>query len=134
MGRLATTSVFRSLAGGRGNRAHPRMALVLGAGGSRGAYEAGVLAYLFEKVYPELPPGFEFDLVSGTSVGALHAAYLGATSHERPADRASRLIESWSKLRLSDLFRTRDLVAFPLRALGMLSVSAELAALERVVR
>jgi NTE family protein len=107
---------------------------VLGAGGARGAYEAGVLAYLFEEIYPELPPGFEFDIVSGTSVGALHAAYLAATAHEPALRRASRLLSSWSQLRLSDVLRARDLVAFPLRALGMLRVSAELAALERVVR
>lgn len=110
------------------------MALVLGAGGSRGPYEAGVLAYLFEEIYPELPPSFEFDIVSGTSVGAPHAAYLAATAHEPASHRASRLLASWGKLRLSDVLRSRDVVAFPLRALGMLRVSAELAALERVVR
>jgi NTE family protein len=118
----------------RGGAGTSRVAVVLGAGGSRGAYEAGVLAYLFEEIYPELPPGFEFDIVSGTSVGALHAAYLAATAHEPASLRASRLLSSWSQLRLSDVLRARDLVAFPLRALGMLRVSAELAALERVVR
>jgi NTE family protein len=118
----------------RGEGAASRVALVLGAGGSRGAYEAGVLAYLFEEIHPELPPGFEFDIVSGTSVGALHAAYLAATAHEPASRRASRLRATWSQLRLSDVLRARDLVAFPLRALGMLRVSAELAALERVVR
>ena len=51
-----------------------RAALVLSGGGARGAYEAGVLSYLFEHVYPALPRGFEFDVVSGTSVGAIHAA------------------------------------------------------------
>lgn len=118
----------------RGGWAPARVALVLGAGGSRGAYEAGVLAHLLEEVYPELPPGFEFDIVSGTSVGALHAAYLAATAHEKPRGRAKRLIARWSELRLSDVLRARDLVALPLRALGILRVSAELASLERVVR
>jgi NTE family protein len=111
-----------------------RVALVLGAGGSRGAYEAGVLAYLLEEIYPELPPGFEFDIVSGTSVGALHATYLAATAHEPVAKRASRLLSRWSELRLSDVLRARDLMALPLRAFGILGVSAELAALQRVVR
>jgi NTE family protein len=116
----------------RGGAAASRVALVLGAGGSRGAYQAGVLAHLFEEIYPELPAHFEFDIVSGTSVGALHAAYLAATAHEPAPLRASRLRSSWSRLRLSDLLRVRDLVAFPLRALGLLRVSAELAALEGV--
>jgi NTE family protein len=110
------------------------VALVLGAGGSRGAYEAGVLAYLFEEIYPELPPGFEFDIVSGTSVGAVHAAYLAATAHQPALLRAERLCASWNRLRLSEVVRPLDLLAFPLRALGMLRVSAELAALERVLR
>jgi NTE family protein len=47
-----------------------RTAIVLSGGGARGAYEAGVLSYVFEKIYPRLP-GFEFDIVSGTSVGAI---------------------------------------------------------------
>ncbi len=51
-----------------------RVGLVLSGGGARGAYEAGVLAHLFEAIYPQLRPGFEFDVISGTSVGALHAA------------------------------------------------------------
>jgi hypothetical protein len=39
-----------------------RVGLVLSAGGARGAYEAGVLAHLFEEIYPRLSPGFEFDV------------------------------------------------------------------------
>ena len=120
--------------GRRGDGAASRVALVLGAGGSRGAYEAGVLAYLFEEVYPALRAGFEFDIVSGTSVGALHAAYLAATAHEAGPLRAARLLASWSELRLSDVLRGRDLVTLPLRALGLLRVPPELAALDRMMR
>ena len=135
MESIATKRAPRRLAlERRGEAAASRVALVLGAGGSRGAYEAGVLAYLFEEIYPELPPGFEFDIVSGTSVGALHGAYLAATAHQPAQLRAARLRASWSRLRLSDVLRARDLVTLPLRALGLLSVSAELAALERALR
>jgi NTE family protein len=135
MDRAATAVALRRFAPERRGRATTsRVALVLGAGGSRGAYEAGVLAHLFEEIYPELPPGFEFDIVSGTSVGALHGAYLAATAHEPGLLRASRLLSSWSRLRLADVFRARDVVAFPLRALGLLRLSAELATLERVLR
>ena len=56
---------------------------MLSGGGARGAYEAGVLSYLFEDIYPGLGPGFEFDVVSGTSVGAIHAAYLAASARGR---------------------------------------------------
>ena len=57
-----------------------RTAIVLSGGGARGAYEAGVLSYLFEEIYPRLPTGFEFDIVSGTSVGAIHAGYIAASA------------------------------------------------------
>ena len=44
-----------------------KTALVLGGGGSRGAYEAGVWQALTEL-------GIEIDIVTGTSVGAINAA------------------------------------------------------------
>ncbi|MEJ2207108.1 MAG: patatin-like phospholipase family protein, partial [Gemmatimonadota bacterium] len=67
-----------------------RVGLVLSGGGARGAYEAGVLAHLFEEIYPRLPPGFEFDVLSGTSVGAIHAAYVAASAHLGPGPRAGQ--------------------------------------------
>lgn len=98
----------------------PRRALVLAGGGARGAYEAGVLAHLFEHVYPRLPAGFEFDIVSGTSVGAVHAAYLAATSGMAPAERAAGVVAAWSEMQIRELLRLRmtDLVGLPARLLG----------------
>lgn len=98
-----------------------RVAIVLSGGGARGAYEAGVLAYLFEEIYPRLPPGFEFDIVSGTSVGAIHAGYLAASSHLEPQVRARILVETWSAMSIDRVMRlkTSDLVGVPLRALGL---------------
>ena len=83
----------------------PRCALVLAGGGARGAYEAGVLAHLFEHVYPRLPDGFEFDIVSGTSVGAVHAAYLAATSGMAPSERAAGVMAAWSEMEIRELLR-----------------------------
>jgi NTE family protein len=98
-----------------------RTALVLSGGGARGAYEAGVLATLFERVLPRLPPGFEFDVVSGTSVGAIHAAYAAASSGEEPAERSHRLVRTWTEMDLGDVLdlKARDLLGIPLRALGL---------------
>ncbi|RMD82599.1 MAG: hypothetical protein D6815_08835 [Candidatus Dadabacteria bacterium] len=98
-----------------------RTAIVLSGGGARGAYEAGVLSYLFEKIYPKLPPGFEFDIISGTSVGAIHAAYLAATAHLDGPARAERLIATWESMSARNVFRVTvgDLVGVPLRALGL---------------
>ncbi len=98
-----------------------RAALVLSGGGARGAYEAGVLSYLFEEIYPALPEGFEFDIVSGTSVGAIHAAYLAATAHMRGPARAREIVDTWLEMQLSDVLRlsATDLLSLPLRALGL---------------
>src|SRR5262245_49762556 len=72
-----------------------RVAIVLSEGGARGAYEAGVLSWLFEHIYPRLRDGFEFDIVSGTSVGAIHSAYIASTAHLNGAARARPLLDTW---------------------------------------
>ena len=97
-----------------------RTGLVLSGGGARGAYEAGGLGYLFEHVYPRLGAGFEFDIISGTSVGAVHAAFTAATSDQEQAVRAQLLSSTWSEMQMSDVLNVslRDLLAMPLRALG----------------
>ncbi len=101
-----------------------RTAIVLSGGGARGAYEAGVLSYLVEKVYPQLPPGFEFDIVSGTSVGAIHAGYLAASANLDPEVRSQALLDTWSGMVLDDVLRIRttDWFRIPLRALGVSSL------------
>lgn len=48
-----------------------RRALVLSGGGSRGAFEVGVVEYLVNEV------GLDFQIFLGTSVGALNASLLG---------------------------------------------------------
>ncbi|HEY8492552.1 MAG TPA: patatin-like phospholipase family protein, partial [Myxococcota bacterium] len=68
-----------------------RVGLVLSGGGARGAYEAGVICHVVEHVLPKLPPGSEFHVVSGTSVGAIHAAYVMASAEAPPAERARQL-------------------------------------------
>jgi NTE family protein len=107
-----------------------RVGLVLSGGGARGAYEAGVLAHLFEEVYPELPSGFEFDVVSGTSVGAIHAAYVAASAGESVERRVGRLIETWETMRVREVLRLSlgDVVGVPMRALGIGSLSRRLRA------
>ncbi len=112
-----------------------RVGIVLSGGGARGAYEAGVLAHLFEEVYPQLPAGFEFDVVSGTSVGALHAAYLAASAHFDAGPRADRLDETWREMRVGDVLRVSagDLLGVPLRALGVSRLARRLRAGAEVI-
>jgi NTE family protein len=93
----------------------------LSGGGAHGAYEAGVLSYLFEEVYPQLTPGFEFDIAAGTSVGAIHAGYVAATARLSPAVRSQTIHDIWAFMALDQVLRVspRDLVEVPLRALGV---------------
>ena len=100
-----------------------RIAIVLSGGGARGAYEAGVLSHLFESVYPRLSSDFEFDIVSGTSVGAIHAAYIAASAHLRGSARATPLADTWRNMALDKVLNVGllDIAALPLRALGFAS-------------
>jgi NTE family protein len=104
-----------------GERERPRVGLVLSGGGARGAYEVGVLAHLFERVFPDLGPDFDFDVVSGTSVGAIHAAYTAATSRWDGAQRARRLADVWRTMELGQVVQigVTDVLGVPMRALGL---------------
>lgn len=55
----------------------PKRALVLSGAGARGAYEAGALKWLFKDIDANGPP---FDLVCGTSAGAINAAFAARAS------------------------------------------------------
>jgi NTE family protein len=70
-------------------------AFVLSGGGSLGAVQVGMLAALEAH-------GFRPDLLVGTSVGALNAAYLGA--HGYNAEAVDGLAAIWRKLRRADVF------------------------------
>lgn len=71
--------------------AHKKRALVLSGGGSRGAYEVGVVKALVEH-------GLEFDLAFGTSIGGINAAFIAQ-------DKIKRLEELWSSISATDIFR-----------------------------
>lgn len=71
--------------------------IVLSGGGARGAYEAGVVAGLMEVLKPRRAP---FDVLCGTSVGALNATYLASHAH-LPDMNAAGLISQWQSLDLN---------------------------------
>jgi NTE family protein len=70
-------------------------AFVLSGGGSLGAVQVGMLAALQAR-------GFRPDLLVGTSVGALNAAYLG--NHGFNASSVERLAGIWRGLHRNDVF------------------------------
>jgi NTE family protein len=105
----------------------PRRALVFSGGGARGAYEAGVVRFLVDELPDRLGHPVEFDIICGTSVGAIHACFMGATAHQGP-NRAGRLLDFWKSLRIEEVFPlgTRDLVSLPRRLFGIRRLAEEL--------
>lgn len=89
-------------------------------GGARGAYEAGVVRYLIEELPIRLGHPVTFDILCGTSVGAIHASYLGATAHQGP-NRGIRLVDFWRSMKIEEVlpFSRRDLMNLPRRILGV---------------
>jgi NTE family protein len=85
------------------------------------------LSYLFDYVYPLLATRFEFDVMSGTSVGATHAAFTAATTHMEPEARAKKLSKTWREMRIRDVLKVSalDLIGIPLRALGLSRLKRE---------
>lgn len=80
----------------------PRTALVLSGGGSRGAYEAGIVLFLREQLARRLGGHVPIDIITGTSVGAINAAFLAATSDD-PESQPRRLVDAWRSLRIEEL-------------------------------
>ncbi len=97
------------------NPARPLRAVVLSGGGARGAYEAGVLAYIFTKLPEKLRRRGRFRIFCGTSVGAVHAAYLASTAHAEQYNIAG-LLRIWRGLKIHEALRldAPDLLRLPL--------------------
>lgn len=72
-----------------------RIGLVLSGGGARGAYEAGVLSV----INPALDAlGERPTIYSGTSVGAINAAYLASSRHLSADEAALGGLERWREV------------------------------------
>jgi NTE family protein len=80
----------------------PKVGIVLSGGGSRGAYEAGIIHYLRTDLARRLGHHVPIDIISGTSVGAINAAFLAATMTD-PDHQAGTLEAAWRSLRIEQL-------------------------------
>jgi NTE family protein len=110
----------------------PKRAIVLSGGGARGAYEAGVLRFLLDD-FPErtgLEPNF--DIVCGTSVGAIHACYLAGTAEQSPG-RGQQLVDIWRELKVDEVFRFTpgSLLGLPRKILSARRLAGQLRAGQR---
>lgn len=93
--------------------------LVLSGGGARAAYQVGVIKALAE-LYPR-DQALPFQVLSGTSAGALNASALAA--HAQNFDNAvEQTCKLWSNLKISDVYRTGswDIVKAVLHIAGSL--------------
>jgi predicted acylesterase/phospholipase RssA len=84
------------------DKPRPRRALVLQGGGSLGAYEAGVFKAIYQHLVDEEgenPENNLFDIVAGTSIGAINAAILVSYVKENKTWEGSveKLEDFWKK-------------------------------------
>jgi predicted acylesterase/phospholipase RssA len=99
-------------------------ALVLQGGGTLGAYEAGVLEVLCKKLTEDDKESHNpenrllFDVVAGTSIGAMNGAilvsqFLQTHSWEKAAEKPSKLGPSQSRLRGTGCSNVRCIIYGP---------------------
>jgi NTE family protein len=79
-----------------------RDALVLSGGGARGAYQVGVLKAIAEWLPPDAPCPFE--VLVGTSAGAINAAAVAARAHSL-REAVESLEAVWSSFRVQQVVR-----------------------------
>ncbi|MEA2627202.1 MAG: hypothetical protein QOD06_3247, partial [Candidatus Binatota bacterium] len=99
----------------------PRIAVVLSGGGARGAYEAGVLYYVLERLPHVLGRPVHLDILSGSSVGAIHACFVAG--HAGDPGALERLLAIWRAFDVDSVYdvRARAVVGFALGLLGFRS-------------
>jgi NTE family protein len=82
----------------------PKVGLVASGGGARGAFEAGVIRYLREEMPADVRAHVRFDILSGTSVGAMTCCALASTMHA-PETQGQVLTKLWSGLSLETVYK-----------------------------
>ncbi len=100
-------------------RANRRMAMILSGGGARGAYEVGVLSYVFDDLTRVRGGPPRIDILSGTSVGAINACYVAAHLAD-PVLGLRRLVHLWEELELRTVlgFGLKQVLSIPRLLLG----------------
>ncbi len=96
-----------------------RLAIILSGGGARGAYEVGVLSYLFDELSRLRGAAPRVDIVCGTSVGGINGAYLAAHVGD-PMLGVRRLSDVWGSLRIDAVlgFGFKQAVTLPKTLFG----------------
>ena len=103
----------------RRRHAAPLTGLVLSGGGARGAYEAGVIRYIRDELPPRVRAHVRFEIICGTSVGAINGCFLAANAHQ-PELQGRAMSEVWERLRIEGIYKVtwRELARIPKFLLG----------------
>ncbi len=93
--------------------------MILSGGGARGAYEVGVLWYIFDDLSRMRGAPPKIDILCGTSVGAINACYLAAHLSD-PVLGMRRLVHLWSELQITRVlgFGARQFAGIPRLLMG----------------
>ncbi len=93
--------------------------LVLSGGGARGCYEAGVIKYIRNELPLRTRSNARFEIICGTSVGAINTCFLAATSHQ-PEVQGRALADVWERLRIEGVYQVglKQLMNLPRFVLG----------------
>ena len=94
---------IEAMTAAKGRNERRRNGIVLSGGGARGAYEAGIIRYLREELPRRLGRQARLDVICGTSVGAINAAFLAATADE-PETQGRRIVDNWRSLEVGKMF------------------------------
>ncbi|HYB36448.1 MAG TPA: patatin-like phospholipase family protein [Mycobacterium sp.] len=86
-----------------------RVAIVVGATGARGGYEAGALSVLVPRLRAA---GCEPRVYIGSSAGAITATLFVALTHLPPADQARQVLDLWRTISVSEVYRS-PLITLP---------------------
>jgi NTE family protein len=76
--------------------------VILSGGGARGAYEVGVLSYVFGELIRSTGRVPRIDIISGCSVGAVNGTFLASVMHE-PVRGVQKLVDLWYQLEFAQV-------------------------------
>lgn len=95
------------------------LGIVMSGGGARGAYEVGVLSYIFGELTRRRGRPPAVDIVCATSVGAINGTFLAANAHD-PVAGIRRLVRLWRDLELSQVlgFGLPQAISIPRMLMG----------------
>ena len=93
------TPDFTAASKAKASSPRPTLAVAMGGGGARSAYQVGVLRGLARRF-----PALDIDFLTGISAGAINTSFLA--SHTEPfQEKVEALTELWSHLECKDVFR-----------------------------